>query len=195
MELRLRGIRSEDLDMIMGWRAEPAVADFMYTDFEPSIEHQRQWFEAICRDRTRMDWVIWLDGAAVGLLSIVRLDAVNQRCEWAFYLASLDLRGKGVGRALELNVLRYVFEELGMNKLCCEVLASNQKVVQLHERLGSVVEGRRREHVRKRGAFLDVIEMGILRADWEREVRQVHAYERAVFEAPTKLDPLGPSSD
>jgi UDP-4-amino-4,6-dideoxy-N-acetyl-beta-L-altrosamine N-acetyltransferase len=188
MQLCLRAVRAEDLEKIMLWRTAPQVADFMYTDFEPDIEQQKRWYAAICRDRTRLDWVVQVDGVDVGLLSIVKLDAVSRRAEWAYYLGSSELRGKGVGRALELNVLRYVFEELALNKLCCEVLASNVKVVQLHEKYGSTIEGRRRAHVWKRGAFHDIVEMGILREDWERDVRDAHSCERARFEPPTKVD-------
>jgi UDP-4-amino-4,6-dideoxy-N-acetyl-beta-L-altrosamine N-acetyltransferase len=188
MQVYLRAVRPEDLETIMQWRISPQVTDFMYTDFAPDIEQQKLWYAAICRDRTRLDWVVQIDGTDVGLLSIVRLDSVNRRAEWAYYLGSSELRGKGVGRALELNVLRYVFEELALNKLCCEVLASNVKVVQLHEKFGSKIEGHRRAHVWKRGAFHDIVEMGILREDWEREVRDAQSCERARFERPIKVD-------
>jgi UDP-4-amino-4,6-dideoxy-N-acetyl-beta-L-altrosamine N-acetyltransferase len=182
MDLRLRAIRSEDLATILQWRTSPAVADYMYTDFDADMEQQAAWFERIRGDASRMDWIVQVDALDVGLLSIVEIDPVHQRAEWAYYLGSDAVRGKGIGRAIELNVLRYVFEELCLNKLCCEVMASNTRVVQLHERFGSKVEGQRRSHIRKRGAFIDIIEMAILRSDWERHVRDAHVYERAIFE-------------
>ncbi|MEY4578055.1 MAG: hypothetical protein RL701_2758, partial [Pseudomonadota bacterium] len=166
-DVSLRAITELDLPRIMAWRTTKAVSDFMYSDFEPNLARQKEWFSAISGDNTRLDWLVNVAGVEAGVLSITRLDSQHHRCDWAYYLGATQLRGKGVGRLLELNVLRYVFEELVMNKLCCEVLAANEKVVELHERYGSQVEGRRRAHILKRGVFLDVIEMGILRADWE----------------------------
>lgn len=186
MVLRLRAIQSEDLVSIMNWRTSPAVADHMYSDFNPDLQQQLRWFERVRADLTRMDWIVQVDGSDLGLLSIVRIDATHQRAEWAYYIGHEGARGKGVGRALELNVLRFVFEELGLNKLCCEVMAANSRVIQLHERFGSQIEGRRRAHIRKRGAFIDIVEMAILRGDWERYVRDAHVYERAVFDPPTR---------
>ncbi|MFZ5981801.1 MAG: UDP-4-amino-4,6-dideoxy-N-acetyl-beta-L-altrosamine N-acetyltransferase [Candidatus Zixiibacteriota bacterium] len=182
MNLRFRNINPDDLPMILEWRTMPEVADYMYTDFEPKIEIQQKWYEAINKDNTRRDWLINVDGEDVGLLSIVRIDDLNQRCEWAYYLASPTVRGKGIGKSVELNVLEYVFENLKLNKLCCEVLGNNELVVRIHEKYGSKIEGNRRRHIFKRGEFHDIVEMGILREDWEKKIRGKHEYVKAKFD-------------
>ena len=68
----------------------------MYTDFTPDINKQRQWYQQISADPRRLDWIIVVDGEDVGLVSIVRIDEVNHRAEWAYYLASPSVRGKGI---------------------------------------------------------------------------------------------------
>ena len=182
MNLKFRQIAESDLQMILDWRSSPAVSEFMYTDIEPSLETQKQWFHSIRSDSARRDWIIRVDGEDVGLLSIMKIDRTNQRCEWAYYLASPDVRGKGVGKSVETNVLRYVFEELDLNKLCCEVFVSNDLVIQIHEKYGSVVEGTRRQHIFKNDEFHDIVEMGILKSEWEEKIRGQLDYVRADFE-------------
>jgi RimJ/RimL family protein N-acetyltransferase len=87
---------------------------------------------------------------------------------------------------VELNILHYVFETLKLNKLCGEVLAFNEKVVEIHQKYGSKVEGRRRQHICKNGEYLDVVEVGILRQEYEKEVKDRTDFTRATFEPQEK---------
>ena len=182
MDLFFRAIIDSDLEMILQWRTMPEVSEYMYTDFEPDMEKQRAWFRAISQRDTRLDWVIQADGEDVGLLSIVGIDQVNRRCDWAYYLASPSVRGKGIGRSVEMNVLKYAFETLDLNKVCCEVFVFNELVIKIHEKYGSKIEGTRRQHIWKGGEFHDIVEMGILREEWEREVKGKIEFSKARFE-------------
>jgi len=186
MDLKFRAITGNDLLMIMNWRTMPEVSAYMYTDFVPDIEKQRAWFRAISKNTTRLDWIITVDGEDVGLVSIVGIDSVNRRCEWAYYLASPSVRGKGIGKSVEMNVLAYVFETLNLNKLCCEVFCSNEIVIKIHEKYGSVVEGTRRQHIFKGGEFHDIVQMGILRGDYERNVKGQVEHVEADFDVLNK---------
>jgi UDP-4-amino-4,6-dideoxy-N-acetyl-beta-L-altrosamine N-acetyltransferase len=132
-----------------------------------------------------LDWIINADDEDVGLVSLTSINRTNRRCDWAYYLGSPNVRGKGIGKSVELNVLAFVFETLALNKLCCEVFVSNQKVISIHEKFGSVVEGTRREQIHKNGEFHDIVEMGILRNDWERNVKGAFEYTAA------RIEPLG----
>jgi UDP-4-amino-4,6-dideoxy-N-acetyl-beta-L-altrosamine N-acetyltransferase len=120
----------------------------------------------VVEDKTCRYWVIELEGQPVGVANISGISLKDQRCSWAFYLGDPVTRGKGVGSWVEAEIIRIVFSELGLNKLCCEVLSSNASVVKMHESFGFVVEGRLRQHVWKDGESHDVIVMGLLRADW-----------------------------
>lgn len=185
MDLHFRRITAQDLEMIMAWRTMPEISRYMYTDFTADIKAQQVWYDSIRSDPTRLDWLIVVDGEGVGLVSIVRISALHSRCEWAYYLASPDVRGRGIGRSVEMNVLNHVFASLGMHKLCCEVFVSNDIVIKIHEKYGSVIEGTRREHIHKDGKYHDIVEMAILRRDWEDQIRGALEY------VPARIDPLG----
>jgi UDP-4-amino-4,6-dideoxy-N-acetyl-beta-L-altrosamine N-acetyltransferase len=169
MSYRLRLLREEDLPTVMNWRMLPEVTRYMYTDPQLTLEQQRQWFERVSRSERDRVWIIEAGEPlrGVGVLSLSGIDPVSRRCSWAYYLGEVSARGVGLAKALELNIYAYVFEQLGLNKLCCEVLAFNDRVVALHEKFGSKVEGVLRQHVCKHGEYHDVVCMGILRSDWE----------------------------
>lgn len=182
MEILFRKIKEDDLEIILNWRTKPEVSSYMYTDVEPSMEKQCQWYKNISNDPTRLDWIIKCDEEDVGLLSLVKIDKLNQRCEWAYYLGSPNVRGKGIGKNVELNVLNYVFTKLKLNKLCCEVFVSNDFVIKIHEKYGSKVEGTRREQIYKNKEFHDIVEMGILKSDWETNIKDKLEYIPGKFE-------------
>ncbi len=63
-------------------------------------------------------------------------------------------------------MLRYVFDGLGLNKLCCEVLDTNRAVVDMHKRFGFQEEGLFRRHICKKGVWHDVVALAMLRDGW-----------------------------
>lgn len=162
----IRDLREGDAEMIRQWRNKPTIARYMYNDHEISVEEHRVWFDAIARDPSVRYWIITCDGRDVGLVNLYGIDRRNDRCYWAFYVAEDGLRGRGVGSWVEFRVLTYVFDELGLDKLCCEVLATNPAVVEMHRSFGFQEEGLLRGHVIKDGSRLDVVCLGILRDDW-----------------------------
>jgi UDP-4-amino-4,6-dideoxy-N-acetyl-beta-L-altrosamine N-acetyltransferase len=171
MAHHLRLLREDDLPTVMRWRMSPEITRHMYTDPQLTLEGQRAWFARIRASAQDRVWIIESlpEGAApqpVGLLSLSEIDHHHGRCSWAYYLGEESARGMGLAKALELSLCEYVFETLGLNKLCCEVLASNDRVVALHEKFGSRREGLLREHIFKHGAWHDVVRMGLLRSEW-----------------------------
>lgn len=165
-DVTLRGLRLEDISRILAWRNMPEVATYMYTDHRISDEEHARWFAIAMTDESKRYWIIELDGAPVGLANLYDISNLHRRCYWAFYLADDRVRGKGVGSATERFVMRYVFGELGFDKLCCEVLATNEAVVKMHRRYGFSIDGTLRRHVIKAGERVDVVTMSLLRDEW-----------------------------
>jgi len=162
----LRDLRLDDITRILEWRNLPEVATYMYTDHWISEAEHSRWFAGAMSDETKRYWIIELDDAPVGLANLYDISALQRRCYWAFYLADDRVRGKGVGSFTERFVLRYVFEDLGLDKLCCEVLATNEAVVKMHQRYGFSIDGVLRSHVIKGGQRVDVVTMSLLRDEW-----------------------------
>jgi UDP-4-amino-4,6-dideoxy-N-acetyl-beta-L-altrosamine N-acetyltransferase len=138
----------------------------MYTDHLISPDEHARWFAAAMAAADRRYWIIELDGEPVGLANLAGIDAARRRCEWAYYLAEPQTRGRGVGAVVEFMVIDHVFKDLGLHKLWCEVLIDNEAVWKLHESFGFVREALYRDHVWKAGRFQDVVGLGLLESDW-----------------------------
>lgn len=162
----LRDLALADKDMIRSWRNHQEVARYMFTDHEISEGEHEAWIMRVLKDPSCRYWVMQCDGGDSGLLSISQINLHHSRCYWAFY-ANPEARGRGLGSFAEYSVLRFVFEDLKLNRICGEVLSFNQAVLNLHSKFGFVQEGILRRHVFKQRQWHDVICVGMLRQEWE----------------------------
>jgi UDP-4-amino-4,6-dideoxy-N-acetyl-beta-L-altrosamine N-acetyltransferase len=169
----LRPVRLDDREKIYLWRNMPEVAKYMYTDHQITEEEHNLWFDAVQKGSGRKYWIIVYEKEEVGLVNLYDIDPLNRRCFWAFYIASKNVRGKGVGSIVEYYILKHVFEDLDYNKLCCEVLSSNHNVVDMHKNFGFQEEGLYRQHRIKNGQFVDVVALGMLRSEWNEKKSQI----------------------
>lgn len=166
MNVILRELTLDDIELVRKWRNSEEVASYMYNERQITPEEQIDWFNCIDRDKSKY-WIIEYDGRKLGLASLNNIDKTLQSCYWAFYLGDTSVRGAGIGAKVEYNVLTYVFETLNLKKLRCEVFVTNDKVIKMHEKFGFRREAYYREHCIKNNIKMDVVGLAILESEWK----------------------------
>jgi UDP-4-amino-4,6-dideoxy-N-acetyl-beta-L-altrosamine N-acetyltransferase len=147
-------------------RNQPDVRKYMYTSHEISeLEHQA-WLDSLQGNARQSVFAIITDGKPIGIVSLSAINAAQKTADWAFYLDP-QVQGKGFGSLVEFWLLDHAFAEAGLEKLNCEVLQSNTAVIGMHQKFGFVLEGVRRQNILKDGQRLDVVLLGITRAEWK----------------------------
>lgn len=102
-----------------------------------------------------------LDGGDyVGAIDTHHCDPRAGRFEYGIALREAQ-RGKGYAAEAILLVLRYYFLERRYQKCDVGVFDFNEASIRLHERLGFVLEGRRRRHTFSGGAYHDMLLYGM----------------------------------
>lgn len=167
MRVRLRPVAEDDSDRLLAWRNSPEVSRYMLTDRRIEPDEHRRWFAESRVDPSRRDWIIESDDRPVGLVYLTDIDHDNRRCSWGFYLAYTADRGRGIGSSAWYLALRSAFDDLGIEKVCAEVLVSNGHVVALHESFGFRRESYLREHIHRSDGTVDVVGLALLRREWE----------------------------
>ena len=77
--IELRDLEDDDSDRLFGWRREPEVDRWMSdVAFETADEHAR-WFADFRADPDRRGWIITLDGAPAGFLSLTGVAGRHRR--------------------------------------------------------------------------------------------------------------------
>jgi len=109
-------------------------------------------------------FVVDVNGAAVGSASLFDFDSFARHAEAGISLVP-EARGRGVGTAAILHLVEFGFVRLNLRRIHLQAIASNTSALRSYEKAGFVPEGRLREHAWVRGAYEDIVLMGILRSE------------------------------
>ena len=161
---RLRPMCDDDLELVLSWRNAPNVRKNMYSQDEIALSDHLRWWANINESPQDAYFVFEQDVDQLGVVSFTEIDLKNQSALWAFYAS--PSAPKGTGSRMETLALEYFFSKLGLNKLCCEVLASNTPVLGLHKKFGFVEEGFFVDHRRIGADFVNVHRLAMRAANW-----------------------------
>ncbi len=77
--------------------------------------------------------------------------------------------GKGYGTDAMRIILRFAFDELNLHRVFLNTFEYNPRAIRSYEKCGFKIEGRQRSVLNREGKRWDVIYMGILREEWEKQ--------------------------
>jgi RimJ/RimL family protein N-acetyltransferase len=111
-----------------------------------------------------VSFVVDLDGTAVGGASLFDFDDLARNAEAGIGLVA-SARGRGIGTLAIAQLVEFGFVRRNLHRIHLQAIASNTAAIRAYEKAGFVVEGRQREHAWVRGAYEDIVRMGMLRSE------------------------------
>ncbi len=156
---------------ILEIRNKKSVRQFMYTDHEISPKEHAEWVENLKSDNQQIVFVVFVDKLVCGSVSVNAIDRIHLKSNWSLYLDE-KIRG-GVVAAIEFSFINFVFRKLGLEKLNCEVIQTNENVVKLHKKFGFLEEGFKRENIIKNKKRIGVFFLGLTKSDWKKSEKNV----------------------
>lgn len=170
----LRELRREDIPIINKWRNDPDLisklgAPFRYINEEVDM----LWYENYMKNRSNTVRLAMTDESDVilGLASLTDIDYINRSCTAHFMIGNASDRGKGLGTFAIEEILKHAFMNLNLNRVELSLLSTNT-VIYLYKKLGFIVEGTKRKAAFKNGSYVDVIEMAMLKEDYDEKYRK-----------------------
>ncbi|MEW5251338.1 UDP-4-amino-4,6-dideoxy-N-acetyl-beta-L-altrosamine N-acetyltransferase [Microbulbifer discodermiae] len=160
----VRKMRKDDLEKVLLWRNDREVRKYMYSAHVIGPEEHSAWFNRVEGSPDFHALIFEFDGKPTGFVKIVRLRG-SPVADWGFYLAPGARRG--AGKLLGRSALSYGFKQLGLHKLCGQVLQFNERSIRLHKKLGFSQEGVLKEHYFDGSQYYSVICLRLLRDEWE----------------------------
>jgi RimJ/RimL family protein N-acetyltransferase len=166
--VRLRARTDDDLDLLFGIAAD--LDTWEERNPWPPAHLTRERYDArLARAATDSDaaedpvsFVVEADGTAVGAASLFGFDSFARHAEAGISLVP-EARGRGAGTAAILQLVRFGFVRRNLRRI--QAIASNTGALRAYEKAGFVLEGRQRQHAWVRGAYEDIVLMGILRSE------------------------------
>ncbi|WP_059045649.1 GNAT family N-acetyltransferase [Paenibacillus rubinfantis] len=108
---------------------------------------------------------IWLEDQLVGAIGFVHINRMDQTTEIGYYLAQ-EYEGQGIISRCCREIIKYVFEELGLHRIEIRVHPDNTRSRNIPERLGFVQEGILRQAERFVDRYMDKVIYGLLKEEW-----------------------------
>jgi RimJ/RimL family protein N-acetyltransferase len=109
-------------------------------------------------------FVVDVGGTAVGSASLFGFDSFARHAEAGISLVP-EVRGRGIGTAAIAQLVEFGFVRRNLRRIHLQAISSNTGAIRAYEKAGFVTEGRLRQHAWVRGAYEDIVLMGILRSE------------------------------
>lgn len=170
--IRLRAIREADLPLLVRWMNDPDVRHWLHHSERPdaTVESVRVRFGLQQEGLPNLVWMIETsEGKPVGHVGLLGVDPHSLRAELAISIGETDCWSRGYGTDAIRAVLRHGFETMGLRRIDLHTDADNARGIRCYEKCGFVREGVMRERRLRYGKPLDMVVMGVLRHEWERE--------------------------
>jgi UDP-4-amino-4,6-dideoxy-N-acetyl-beta-L-altrosamine N-acetyltransferase len=178
---KLTALTLEQQLQIREVRNEVGIRSVMYTEQEIGLNEHLQWVNRLKSDKKQIVFgVLNEKNNPIGAVSVNSLDILHKKADWEFYLDKNE-RG-GLGAALEYNLIEYVFNVLGIEKLNCEVIETNETVVKLHKKFFFTEEGFRKENIEKNGKRIGVYFLGLTKTNWLANKKEILKKYKAILE-------------
>ena len=172
-------MEKQDCEMIKGMFNDPEIENLVVGwAFPISSYDQEQWFTANYGDKLNFRFVIETpEDGAVGIATLTDIDWKNRHAMHGIKLANKECRAKGIGTDTVMAIMRYSFDELGLNRLDGEWFCENAASSGMYTKCGWVKEGVKREYVYKKGDYRDLVMVGILASEYRALVEKTHYWD------------------
>lgn len=153
-------LERSDLEFLNEVRNHCAI-DYLHDSRLFTLEQTRQWF-----DNTSPTYYIILDGEV--RIGYFRLSNYSTQNNNIYVGADLHPKywNKGLAYIAYAIFLNFLFQEYNLHKITLEVLATNQRAINLYKKLGFEYEGTKRQEVLKGDVYVDSIIMSILKQNY-----------------------------
>jgi RimJ/RimL family protein N-acetyltransferase len=169
--VELGPVQREYLLKYIEWLNDWEVGRFLVpgVPFLFNLEDETDWFEQRRKDKNSMVFAILAlpEKQLIGNCGLHNLDWKNRAAVFGIFIGDKNYWNKGYGTDATRTLLRFAFEQLGLNRMELEVYDFNPRAIRAYEKAGFRRDGVRRQALYRDGAFHDIYLMGILREDWD----------------------------
>lgn len=143
--------------------------------FPVTPNHLREYINSIEKNQNNLILaIIWKkNNQHIGNVSIQNINYISRMGEFAILIGEKDYWNKKCGKEAMALVINHSFKNLNLNRIYCGTYENNIGMRKLAENMGFKQEGIRRQADFKEGKFIDVIEYGLLKSEWENKEESV----------------------
>jgi ribosomal-protein-alanine N-acetyltransferase len=170
-QIYLRALTKNDLNEdYVSWLNDAEVCEFnSHARFPYTTEKMEGYYEKIQQSNAINVVLAIVDkqtGIHVGNISLQNINWIDRNAEYAILLGNKSFWKKGIAGEASFLICEYGFTRLNLHRIYCGTSAKNTGMKKLAVKMGMKEEGRREEAMFKNGEFVDIVEYGILKKNF-----------------------------
>lgn len=173
----LRALEESDLDAFYDWGNDPELWKLLGGwHFPSSRASTKAWLERAQQDQTNVRLaIVTPDLGLVGMANLLEIDWKNRNAFHGMMLGNPQARGRGIGQDAVMAIMRYAFDELGLERLDGSMIAYNHASVGLYcGKCGWKEEGVQRNWYFRNGRHWDRVMVGVTKADYQSLIQNTN---------------------
>ncbi len=163
----LTPINYDDCQDFVNWRNSDFIkSKFIYRK-DITVEEQKNWIKDKVETGQVAQFIIWdkKDNNKIGCVYLQNIDNIKHDCEFGILIGAPDYVGGGRGSEAAKLIIRYGFNELGLDNIYLRVLADNKRAIKAYEKAGFVMEPKSQKYIKIDGKDTEVVFMSIKKVE------------------------------
>lgn len=169
--LSLRAMHPIDAEDMFDYARRPEVTEFLSWTEHPNMGYTKDYLHYV-NNRYALgsfyDWaIIELESRRmIGTCGFTKIDTANNSAEIG-YVLNPDFHRRGLGSEAVKRILKFGFEELGLNRIEARFIQGNEASLALMRSVGMTFEGYMRDLLFLKGQYRTIGVSSILKAEYE----------------------------
>jgi diamine N-acetyltransferase len=164
--VRLRPHEMTDLDHCLAWINDPEVKGYLSARYFQSRLSEEDWLRVHASKPISYDHVHFaidtLDGRHIGSIALHETHPESRKAGLGVMIGDKDCWDHGYGTDAILTLLRFVFDEMNLNRVWLQVDEDNGRAIACYRKCGFIEEGRLRQDRYASGRYRDTLVMAVL---------------------------------
>jgi RimJ/RimL family protein N-acetyltransferase len=165
-KVMLRAIEKEDLPFLHKWTNDPEIAAMIGGwHFPSNMNDQQKWFETLNLNSLHQRYAIDVPGMGlIGTANLVDINWKDRNAHHGIMIGDKTVRGKGYAVDTIMAVMRFAFEELGLNRLDTTIIEYNESSLAVYtKKCGWTIEGTQKKWYFRKNQYWDRHILGVTR--------------------------------
>lgn len=169
-KIRLREYRKSDAEVAQNYINDKELKKNLNPGipYPYTLQDEEKWFESNTALKDTYSFAIETlgDNVYIGGCGINQVDWKNSNVEIGIFIGNKEYWNKGYGTDAMNVLIRFIFNEMNINKIKLNVYSFNKRALRCYEKCGFKTEGVLRKELYREGNYHDIIVMGLLKEEF-----------------------------
>lgn len=169
-KVTLRPVKLSDTATLAGWMNDQDVVKYLSRYLPITEMEEEEWIKSLAKKPgNNIVLIIEAEKKMIGSVGLHNINWKNGDGTFGIVIGNKNYWSKGFGTEAASLIIAYGFNQLNLHRISSMVYDFNERSLKLYLKLGFQEEGYRREAMFKDGLYCDIIELGLLRAEWRKK--------------------------